>query len=326
LVQFHLDHALALAPGERFVIRSTMPGSADGHATTIGGGRIIGTSNRRQRPRCPEVIQGLQQHYASLDDPEAWFELHLLDAAGPISVDEVRRSAHVPPVEAMSLARKLVSAGKAIELAPLRLVHKKAIDDLANRILDALAKFHDANPNRLGMTEDDLAKSLNVDPQVRQLAFKMLSENKAIVAAGSVVALPGRHSSLSPQDAALCARLEERTRQAGLSAPTIDELAVAFGEKPARVRALLRVLADQGAVAMLDSEVVMHREGVELGKQAALRLFAAHGSFTTPEFRDAAGVSRKHIIPLLDYLDKIRFTVRSESRRTPGSLARAPKS
>ena len=29
------------------------------------------------------------------------------------------------------------------------------------------------------------------------------------------------------------------------------------------------------------------------------------------EFRDALGVSRKYAVPLLDYLDKVRFTVRS---------------
>jgi hypothetical protein len=40
------------------------------------------------------------------------------------------------------------------------------------------------------------------------------------------------------------------------------------------------------------------------------------------EFRDAVGVSRKHAMPLLDYLDKLRFTVRSGHDRTPGVEAR----
>ena len=32
-------------------------------------------------------------------------------------------------------------------------------------------------------------------------------------------------------------------------------------------------------------------------------------SFSTMEFRDALGVSRKYAVPLLDYLDRVRFTV-----------------
>ena len=41
--------------------------------------------------------------------------------------------------------------------------------------------------------------------------------------------------------------------------------------------------------------------------------------FSTMDFRDALGVSRKFAVPLVDYLDKIRFTVRSGNNRTPGS-------
>ena len=40
------------------------------------------------------------------------------------------------------------------------------------------------------------------------------------------------------------------------------------------------------------------------------------------EFRDALGVSRKYAVPLLDYLDRTRFTVRSGNERTPGVEAR----
>jgi hypothetical protein len=40
------------------------------------------------------------------------------------------------------------------------------------------------------------------------------------------------------------------------------------------------------------------------------------------QFRDALNVSRKFAVPLVDYLDKIRFTVRSGNNRTPGLEAR----
>ena len=63
-------------------------------------------------------------------------------------------------------------------------------------------------------------------------------------------------------------------------------------------------------------------DALEAAKQEALRLFGQKRSFSTMEFRDALGVSRKHAVPLLDYLDKIRFSVRSGHDRTPGVEAR----
>jgi selenocysteine-specific elongation factor len=39
-------------------------------------------------------------------------------------------------------------------------------------------------------------------------------------------------------------------------------------------------------------------------------------------FRDALGVSRKFAVPLLDYFDTQKLTVRTGNRRTPGAQAR----
>ncbi len=66
----------------------------------------------------------------------------------------------------------------------------------------------------------------------------------------------------------------------------------------------------------------MHREAVDAGAQTALRLFHQAQGFTTMDFRDALGVSRKFAVPLLDHLDKLRFTVRSGNSRTPGAEAK----
>ena len=72
----------------------------------------------------------------------------------------------------------------------------------------------------------------------------------------------------------------------------------------------------------MDERIWMHRDAVEAGKQTALKLFARGPAFSTMEFRDALGVSRKFAVPLADHLDKIRFTVRSGNNRAPGAEAK----
>ena len=54
-----------------------------------------------------------------------------------------------------------------------------------------------------------------------------------------------------------------------------------------------------------------------------LDLFARQSAFTTMEFRDALAASRKYAVPILDYFDTVRLTVRSGNRRTPGAAAKA---
>jgi selenocysteine-specific elongation factor len=66
----------------------------------------------------------------------------------------------------------------------------------------------------------------------------------------------------------------------------------------------------------------MHRDAIARARDVALQLFRQAPAFTTMEFRDALGGSRKYAVPLLDYFDAHKVTVRNGNRRTPGSEAK----
>ena len=85
---------------------------------------------------------------------------------------------------------------------------------------------------------------------------------------------------------------------------------------------MIRLLVERGVLIRLEDRLFMHRDAIETAKQAALRLFGKARSFTTMQFRDELAVSRKYAVPLVDYLDKIRYTVRNGHDRTPGVEAR----
>ena len=65
------------------------------------------------------------------------------------------------------------------------------------------------------------------------------------------------------------------------------------------------LLAERAVLVRLDERLCIHRDALEAAKQVVLRLFAQKPSFSTMEFRDALGVSRKYAVPLLDYLDRV---------------------
>ena len=95
-----------------------------------------------------------------------------------------------------------------------------------------------------------------------------------------------------------------------------------FRERADRLAKLTRLLVDNGILVRLDQSLLMHRDAVAAARAVAIRLFAEAGAFTTMDFRDALGVSRKYAVPLLDYFDTARLTVRAGNRRTPGVEAK----
>ena len=68
--------------------------------------------------------------------------------------------------------------------------------------------------------------------------------------------------------------------------------------------------------------MILHNDAVEAAKAVVLDLFAKSAIFTTMEFRDALGASRKVAVPLLDHLDSLKYTVRTANRRKSGAEAR----
>ncbi|HUU57911.1 MAG TPA: SelB C-terminal domain-containing protein, partial [Phycisphaerae bacterium] len=322
MVQLRVQEPLGIAPGDRFVIRAGMPGVAGGGVTTIGGGRVLGTSDRRLRRNRPWTLASLAARRDAIDSPRAWCELNLKEAAEAISAAALARRAQMPADRVEALLEELAGEGVALKAAARAFAHRDVVDDLAGGLADALAEYHAANPDRAGMEESELHAGAGVGRALFDLALAKLAADGAIERRGPLVWRAGRSVKLSPEDREVCGRIESTLQAAGLAAPRPAELAESLGVDPKRLAALIRLLADQGVLAELDPKVVLHRKAVEAAKKVAIDLFARQGSFETVEFRDALGVSRKYAVPLLDYFDTIRLTVRSGSRRTPGAVAK----
>ena len=321
MVQLRLSEALGIAPGDRFVVRAGMAGLSGGRVTTLGGGRILGTSDKRLRRSRPWTLESLAARREAIDRPTKWCGLILKEAGGPLSRSDLAGRAHVKAETAEAALAELLAEGQAVEVGGA-VVHRDVLTELAGRIVRELEVFHAESPMRVGAEETDLHARLDAQRDLFAAALSGLIDEGTVQRRGTVVALAGRRAQVYPETQELYGQVESVLRQAGLTPPIPTELAESLGEDPERVENILRLLADQAAVVRLDRKVVMHRHAVEGAKKVALELLASKGGFTTMEFRDALGVSRKFAVPLLDYFDTIRWTVRSGSRRTPGAAAK----
>jgi selenocysteine-specific elongation factor len=322
LVQLRLREPVGVAVGERFVVRASVAGLAGGRVTTVGGGRILGTSNVRLRRRRPWTLQMLAERRGALDSPRAWSALCLKEAGRPLPAAELARQARVPPAQLAPLLDELKAAGDVIEIASSDLLHRDVLARMRERVLAAVSEFHDANPMRLGIEPAQLASQIGTDARLMAATVESLLADGELQHHGEVLGVPGRAASMSPEDRQLFERIEAALAEARLEPPLPESLTGRLGEPMERIEEMLRLLVDAGTVVRLDRKVAMHRDAVAAARQVLLELFAKANSFETVQFRDALGVSRKYAVPLLDYFDTVKLTVRSGNRRRPGAEAR----
>jgi selenocysteine-specific elongation factor len=108
-------------------------------------------------------------------------------------------------------------------------------------------------------------------------------------------------------------RLVAAVREAGLAAPTVTELAERLGL--ALAGSGLEQAALGGDVVRVEPGRYVAREALE-GFAALVREVGAQGDITPGALRDRTGLSRKFLIPLLEWADRSGITYREgEGRR-----------
>jgi selenocysteine-specific elongation factor len=319
-VQLRLAAPLPLLPGERFVVRANLAGSGAG-LTTIGGGQILGLSNTRLRRKRQWMLDSLAARRDAVTEPVRWCEQMVRESQSPATIAGLQKKCWSRAEEITAALEKLRVAGQLIQ-SPGGWIHGEVIQKNAQAVLAAVGKFHAAHPQHTGVSRDELVAELKVNPDFLEAAIQSLLQSKQLEHNGTLLARAGWNARIPDRDQHLCDQIAAKLQQTRWTPPAMEELAASLGEPLPRMTAMARLLAERGVVVRLDDRIWMHRDAVEAGQQTALQLFARAPMFSTMDFRDALGVSRKFAVPLLDYLDKIRFTVRSGNHRTPGVEAR----
>ena len=321
-VQLRLASPLPLVPGERFVVRANIAGTGGSGLTTIGGGQILGLSNTRLRRKKQWTLDLLAARREAIADPLRWCEQMVRESESPATVASLQKKCWSRPEEIAAALEMLRAENRVVPAPGGGWLHHEVILKLAENILAAIQTFHPANPQRAGISRDELLATLKTNPVFLDAAADSLFQSKQLERNGVLLARAGWNARVPDRDQSLCDQIAAKLQQAGWAPPGLEELALSVNELLPRVTTMAKLLAERGVVVKLDDRIWMHREAVDAGKQTALKLFRRAPAFSTMEFRDALGVSRKFAVPLVDYLDKIRFTVRAGNNRTPGVEAK----
>ena len=73
---------------------------------------------------------------------------------------------------------------------------------------------------------------------------------------------------------------------------------------------MLHYLLREGRLVRIKEDIVLHAEVLERFVDALRSQFPRGRQFSVAEFKDWAGVTRKHAIPLLEHLDSLHITRR----------------
>ena len=308
--QLKLGKPMLLFPADRVVLRRPAP------VNTFAGGEVFD-------PHLPRWRRGESEGLEDLPSPrrDGWSELLAwwIDLAGLRGVTAHRLAARLGvldhAVEA-PLGRLLEREEvMALPTQPATLVSTNYVNQLARAASEALTRRFEGVEVSAGIPARDFSATLlpRSAQELTGVYFEELRQRGVLELSDGRVVPPGSEHHMSAAGEELTRRLEVLYRETGFVAPGPAEAAETLNARPATVEGICRFLVQRGRLVRLEGKYLIHRATLDEVARKVRSMDCE--SFSVGEFKERFGLTRKLAIPVLEWLDSERVTLRIGNQR-----------
>ncbi|WP_319550153.1 selenocysteine-specific translation elongation factor [Desulfogranum marinum] len=316
-VQLILQEPVAVWPGDTFVIRSYSP------ITTIGGGSILNSAPRKRKRSGEKHREYNQRAFAIMsgtDDVERM--LLFLDESGRagITADALAVRLGIFGKKFKKLLQQPTSSGQimVVESETQRLVSAPVFTQLKQQIIDFLKHYHQENPLKSGLDKEELRSQLQppVDAKFLQYTLTSMTRKGDIEQTGAEIRLAGHTVTLQVDEQEMQQKIGSLYQKSGLTPPILKDVLATFDEfPPQQIMQVFALLLEQKKLIKVNEALFFSADEVDkLGREVA-DFIRKEGEIDAPRFKQLTGLTRKFSIPLLEYFDKIKLTIRVGDKR-----------
>jgi len=302
---------LAGVHGDRVVARSFSP------LRTIAGGRLLSPLSHRVKRFSPALDL-----------------LHLIATGGP--EDVVSAQLELAGPQGLTLAQLLVATSlesKALDKTLLVMggrqealqfdretrafVSGKVLTSLSQGLLEHLTAFHAREPMKTGVSRSGLSSTWGrrLTPKLFHFVLETQLRKGTIVADQELLRLAEHKVSLASDAATLRQKLLEAYEAGGMTPPNIKDVLEPLHLTFKEAAAVFKVLLDEERLVKVKEEMYFASAPITEIQGRIVAFFATHEDMHPQDFREVSGLSRKYAIPLLEYFDKEKLTVRVGDNR-----------
>jgi selenocysteine-specific elongation factor len=286
-----LDAPVIARAGDRFVVRTSAP------LNTVAGGIVVDPyAPKRARAWPVDVSDAGRLELLLAESGRAGLARTTLPVRLGVAPDRVA---------------SLVGGSGAV-VTSSRLASGDVVAILGQEATRLVAGYHTQEPLEPGIPTQLLRSRLDAEPEIVEVALNgEISAGRLTATAGFVLA-PGWIPQPTVEQSSLLQTIVSQLEASGVEPPSVGELSANIG---ADAGILLRYLERQRQVIQVEQDryyTPVHLESLV----DQLKSGMASGAELGPsELREVLGLSRKYLIPFLEYCDRAGYTVRGATGR-----------
>ncbi len=310
--QLILEKKDVVVAGDHFVLRSYSP------ITTIAGGLIIDPLPPKHKRLNKKVIEELNT---------------LLNGTLPKKIEVILERAGFAGTNLRHLVFRLGTSAKNIKEALQSILsHKSALitdkeetniiamsfyEKLAKNAAEIISQYQKNNPLREGISKEELKASLgrDISPKLFFMLLQNLTANKTIEVDKETVRIFGHKVTLADDLNTIRQKILKIYNDAGLTPPSLKDVISNFQDKKAEAQNIIKLLLKEGSLIKINEELIFTRAVLDNLRKNYKALLIKEGKATPVSFKELTGLSRKYIIPLMEYFDTNKLTLRVGDHR-----------
>jgi selenocysteine-specific elongation factor len=310
-VQLRLESSLPALVGDRFVLRSYSP------QITIGGGEVVKIHSQKYRKKNrEEMVEFLAKFHSSGDDQKSLLLSCEYGFSG-IGSEAIQMAFGWSLERAESVVDGLLEAGSLCGSKTFA-VEKGVLERAVRLVEDLVCRVVSTDPLSNGVSMSVLRKEFKAFPEALiSLTIETLIASGGFVVEGDLIR-PNTHSaSLPTEETPLAERFMEFLEVRGFEGPRKGEVIDFLSIDAVVFERILSFLVGEKKVVLVSNDFVYSSNSLNGLKEVVLG-FAASSSDRVIDvsiFKSLTGLSRKYAIPLLEYLDLEKITVRVGEKR-----------
>jgi selenocysteine-specific elongation factor len=295
--QFRLYDPVVSTSGDRYIIRRFSP------VETIGGGEIFDPlPPKRKQKDIVEIMTVFEK--GSLGDK---ISLKVLQSGlHGISVMALEGwiKAEIPAIkEAVATLRK---NGILLIMEDV-LIHKKLFEHFSEKVLQTLKSFHAKNPLKSGMSKEELRAAFKIDPRLFSGLIASLND---VVMEKEIIRLKSFSTVLSQAEETLKTKILDLLRKNEFQPPSKEELSQSLKLDQKHLSDILKLMVKEGSLIRISDSMYLASSAYNKMIAALKNFYGRKPEMTVAEFRDILGTTRKYALPILEYLDSNKATLR----------------
>ena len=319
--QLRLDEYVVTMGGDHLVIRGfdVLPT----YGKTLGGGTILHPVPRKRRSGQPEILDALEALRSGNPEQKISSAAQLAGQAG-ITLSELTQVTSLPTELVKSTLSTLETAEsmfRYVQDALEHFVHHEPFNELLEKACTIIDEYHNRFAHRAGMQREELRTQIRANMPHRFFAAIMetLEARAKVTVSEQAVRRSGFEPMLSTQQLKIKDMIYKNFDAGRLEPPpppdVANDVSNTLGASMSDIKEMTDLLVADGSLHRVSESLVFGGTHIQWLEKEVTAFLEKNGEITTPQFKEITGTSRKFTVPLAEYLDARKLTIRVKDIR-----------